>query len=483
MATAEAREIAREVTLRDFELFEAIQPREYVAKLWSKPDGSGFENVEAFIRRQNDLRCWVITEVCTRTTPAGRAKMIAKFVKIARVCLEINNLNSVFALVSGLTAPAISRLKKTWAALPKKDSARFDELVGLMDPARNMARYRNLLEQALEQKPLVPWFPLLLKDLYFFHDGNKNRVGGLVNFDKLRRLWRTIVEVRSYASKAYNAMLMFKRHDPPKMKIERAWQRALGARRIQHYFETVKLVRDEAGQMARSLVCEASQRTHSTLSVRNSASGGGLSKPEMDGAGMEGACPQLVRLVLGQAPSESRDDDIFDEEAPSSSGDSSMQLNRKLSVVTEMVDTKESSPESLVQDDQSSPTLRSTKPMEPGTPFGFPETPAPNVMTVDSLHTNFGFDMTPVSQEPVVSVTPYHGFDTPHTLDDAALDESLSSVQRLLAEAAALTDSTTETLPELPASALLDADDDDAFAALVVPPPPNFDEDGDEAEV
>lgn len=46
--------------------------------------------------------------------------------------------------------------------------------------------------RALDHPPLVPFFPLLMKDLAFMHEGNDTIIDGLVNFDKLRLLSREL---------------------------------------------------------------------------------------------------------------------------------------------------------------------------------------------------------------------------------------------------------------------------------------------------
>ncbi len=38
----------------------------------------------------------------------------------------------------------------------------------------------------------MPFFPLLMKDLAFMHEGNETVIDGLVNFDKLRLLSREL---------------------------------------------------------------------------------------------------------------------------------------------------------------------------------------------------------------------------------------------------------------------------------------------------
>ena len=59
-----------------------------------------------------------------------------------------------------------------------------------------MAKYREL--QRITSPPLVPFFPIIKKDLTFLYDGNETQVDGLVNFEKLRRLSQQIRVVKKY---------------------------------------------------------------------------------------------------------------------------------------------------------------------------------------------------------------------------------------------------------------------------------------------
>ena len=65
-----------------------------------------------------------------------------------------------------------------------------------MNPFHNMAKYREL--QRITSPPLVPFFPIIKKDLTFLYDGNETQVDGLVNFEKLRRLSQQIRVVKKY---------------------------------------------------------------------------------------------------------------------------------------------------------------------------------------------------------------------------------------------------------------------------------------------
>lgn len=59
----------------------------------------------------------------------------------------------------------------------------YAEFEGLLDPSRNHRAYRMLVRKM--NTPIVPFVPLLLKDLTFTHEGNKTYFGGLVNFEKM----------------------------------------------------------------------------------------------------------------------------------------------------------------------------------------------------------------------------------------------------------------------------------------------------------
>ena len=65
-----------------------------------------------------------------------------------------------------------------------------------MNPFHNMAKYREL--QRSTPPPLIPFFPIIKKDLTFLFDGNESQVKGLVNFEKLRMLARQIRLIKTY---------------------------------------------------------------------------------------------------------------------------------------------------------------------------------------------------------------------------------------------------------------------------------------------
>ncbi|XP_073679846.1 rap guanine nucleotide exchange factor 3 [Garra rufa] len=101
----------------------------------------------------------------------------------------------------GLSNSAVQRLNKTWERLPNKTKRIYCAYERLMDPSRNHRAYR--LTVAKLSPPYIPFMPLLLKDMTFIHEGNKNYTDKLVNFEKMRMIARTVKTVRECRSQPY----------------------------------------------------------------------------------------------------------------------------------------------------------------------------------------------------------------------------------------------------------------------------------------
>ena len=64
----------------------------------------------------------------------------------------------MFAIVSGLGHGAVSRLRASWEKLPSKYQRLFSDLQELMDPSRNMSKYRQLVASEQTQPPIVCFY-------------------------------------------------------------------------------------------------------------------------------------------------------------------------------------------------------------------------------------------------------------------------------------------------------------------------------------
>jgi Rap guanine nucleotide exchange factor 4 len=106
---------------------------------------------------------------------------------------------TLFAITLGLSNISISRLIHVWEKLPSKLRRQYAEFEALLDPSRNHRAYRMLISKM--QPPIIPFVPLLLKDLTFTHEGNKTYFGNLVNFEKMHMIANVLRNFRNCKSK------------------------------------------------------------------------------------------------------------------------------------------------------------------------------------------------------------------------------------------------------------------------------------------
>uniref|UniRef100_A0A8C9VCA4 Rap guanine nucleotide exchange factor 4 n=1 Tax=Scleropages formosus TaxID=113540 RepID=A0A8C9VCA4_SCLFO len=198
-----SRDLAYHMTVYDWELFNCVHEHELIFHTFGRQNfRKTTANLDLFLRRFNELQLWVITEVCLCGQLSKRVQLLKKFIKIAAHCKEYKNLNSFFAIIMGMSNPAVSRLSQTWERLPSKFKKFFAEFESLMDPSRNHRAYR--LTVAKLDPPIIPFMPLLIKDMTFTHEGNKTFIDSLVNFEKMRMIAKTVRIVRYCRSQPFN---------------------------------------------------------------------------------------------------------------------------------------------------------------------------------------------------------------------------------------------------------------------------------------
>lgn len=211
-----ANEVAIQLTVQDFAIFRQIESTEYVDDLFEIQSNYGVPMLKKFAELVNREMFWVVTEVCSEYNMVRRMKILKQFIKIARHCKECQNFNSMFAILSGLGHAAVTRLRLTWEKLPSKYQKLFNDLQDLMDPSRNMSKYRQLvLTELNEQHPIIPFYPVVKKDLTFIHLGNDTYVESLVNFEKLRMIAKEIRSLTHMCSSPYDLLTMLELKGQP----------------------------------------------------------------------------------------------------------------------------------------------------------------------------------------------------------------------------------------------------------------------------
>lgn len=163
-----ADDIAQQLTLIDLPLFQKIDPEELTSCTWtSKRKYESCPNIVRATKRFNQVSYWVTREILDTKTAKGRAEKIAYFIKLAKKLQEINSLNCLKAVVSGLQNTPIYRLNKTWNIVPKRDKEKLEKLNELVSEENNREKLRLHLEAA--RLPCIPYLGMYLTDLTYIN--------------------------------------------------------------------------------------------------------------------------------------------------------------------------------------------------------------------------------------------------------------------------------------------------------------------------
>ncbi|KAI7865102.1 ras guanine nucleotide exchange factor domain-containing protein [Spinellus fusiger] len=204
-------EMARQLSIMDFNLYSKIRPTECLNKIWSVGDTQ--ENIAVNVKQSidycNRLTCWVTNSILSNDEPKKRAVFIKYWAQVADKCRAMNNYNTCMAILSAFDNSAIGRLKKTWESVSSRTNQVLGHIRKLMGANRNFTEYREMVHSI--NPPCIPFLGICLQDLTFIEDGNPDYLKSsnvLINFAKRQKTAEVIREIKQFQSPPYTLQVV-----------------------------------------------------------------------------------------------------------------------------------------------------------------------------------------------------------------------------------------------------------------------------------
>ncbi|XP_037391733.1 ral guanine nucleotide dissociation stimulator-like 1 isoform X2 [Pygocentrus nattereri] len=224
--------VAEQLTYMDALLFKKVVPHHCLGSVWSQRDKKenkqAAPTVRATITQFNAVAGCVVSTVLHQRhlRPHLRARIIQRWIDVAQECRIRKNFSSLKAIVSALQSNPIYRLKRAWACVHKDSMQMFEELSDIFSDHNNYLTSRELLmregtskfaslencakeHQKRSQKRLqlqkeagamqgtIPYLGTFLTDLTMLDTALPDLVeGGLINFEKRRREFEVIAQIK-----------------------------------------------------------------------------------------------------------------------------------------------------------------------------------------------------------------------------------------------------------------------------------------------
>ncbi|XP_077427398.1 ral guanine nucleotide dissociation stimulator-like 1 [Vanacampus margaritifer] len=248
-------DVAEQLTRLDMELFVRVLPFHCLGCVWSQRDKKENRNlapsVRATISQFNAVTNLVITSLLcpsspspstsspisspnpslsflypssgpglphsSHSEPSCRARILEWWIDVAQACRQLKNFSSLRAILSALQSNAVYRLKKTWRAVSKEGMATFKHLCETFPDENCVLANREILTEegsqqevnASKRSPLlcskqmkhkdgiVPYLGSYLTVLTMLDTALPDSLeGGLINFEKRRREFEIISQIR-----------------------------------------------------------------------------------------------------------------------------------------------------------------------------------------------------------------------------------------------------------------------------------------------
>ncbi|KAK5058932.1 hypothetical protein LTR84_011196 [Exophiala bonariae] len=199
-------DLAREITRVDWTMYSSIRPRDFVRHVSLTTDqrrnSRRVDNISMMVKHFNHLALFVSGMILLRDKPKHRARALEKFMALAWKVRQLNNYNSLGAIVAGINGHEIARLNSTREMVPHEVQRQFLRLTILMGISRSHAAYRMAWDNSFTER--IPFLPLVRQDLTMAASANQTFIGSNINWKKFEIMGDVIVGIQKSLEQPYS---------------------------------------------------------------------------------------------------------------------------------------------------------------------------------------------------------------------------------------------------------------------------------------